>query len=184
MVLRTIKGILAFLEVIMYITGIFSADVNVSYSAATYNPPEITAPMQIVDDGASDFVIVTAENPDVTTKTAVKELQTYIEKVSGAKIKAVTEKDVKPEDKAIILGKTNLENGVVKIDRANMAADGFMLYSNGKRLYIAGADSRGTLYGVYAFLEEYLGVRWFTPELEVVPEKTDIVIDSKINRLV
>lgn len=184
MVLRTIKGILAFLEVIMYITGIFSADVNVSYSAATYNPPEITAPMQIVDDGASDFVIVTAENPDVTTKTAVKELQTYIEKVSGAKIKAVTEKDVKPGDKAIILGKTNLENGVVKIDRTNMAADGFMLYSNGKRLYIAGTDSRGTLYGVYTFLEEYLGVRWFTPELEVVPEKTDIVIDSKINRLV
>ena len=171
MVLRTIKGILAFLEVIMYITGIFSADVNISYSTATYNPPEITAPMQIVDDGASDFVIVTAENPDVTTKTAVKELQTYIEKVSGAKIKAVTEKDVKPEDKAIILGKTNLENGVVKIDRTNMAADGFMLYSNGKRLYIAGADSRGTLYGVYTFLEEYLGVRWFTPGLRLCQKR-------------
>ena len=182
--MRTIRGIIAFLEVIMYITGIFSVDVNVNCSADTFTPPEITAPMQIVDDGATDFVIVTEEKPDVTIKTAVKELQTYIKKISGAEIKLVTESKYNPTDKAIILGKTNLEKGVVKIDRAKMAEDSFMLYSNGKRLYIAGADSRGTLYGVYTFLEEYLGVRWFTPTLEVVPEKTDIIIDSKINRLV
>ena len=59
-----------------------------------------------------------------------------------------------------------------------------MIYSNGDKLFISGAESRGTLYGIYTFLEEYLGVRWFTPELEVVPENKDIIIDAKINRLV
>ncbi len=40
---------------------------------------------------------------------------------------------------------------------------------DGNRLIIAGGKPRGTLNGVYTLLEEKLGVRWFTPELETVP---------------
>ena len=178
------KAVMAFIQVILYITGFLTADTTINYGGDTYSPPEVVAPMQLVDNGLTDFVIVTQDNPDATTKTAVTELQTYIEKISGAKIKYVTEKDAKPEDKAIIIGETSLENGIVNINRSEIAKDGFMLYSDGKHLFIAGSDSRGTLYGVYTFLEEYLGVRWFTPELEVVPEADDIIIDANINRVV
>ena len=179
-----LKASIAFIEVILYITGVFTADTTINYGGNEYVAQEISTPMAIVEDGTSNFVIVTEENPDAATKTAVKELQTYIKKISGAKIKAVTENEAKPEDKAIILGKTALEKGLVEINRKKIAQDGFKLYSDGKHLFISGADSRGTLYGVYTFLEEYLGVRWFTPELEVVPESEDIIIDANINRIV
>ena len=179
-----LKASIAFIEVILYITGVFTADTTINYGGNEYVAQEISAPMAIVEDRTSNFVIVTEENPDATTKTAVKELQTYIKKISGAKIKEVTENEAKPEDKAIILGKTNLEKGLVEINREKIAEDGFKIISDGKHLFIAGADSRGTLYGVYTFLEEYLGVRWFTPELEVVPESEDIIIDANINRIV
>ena len=178
------KAVWAFIQVILYITGFFTADTTINYGGDKYSPPEVVEQMQIVDNGVSDFVIVTADKPDATIKTAVSELQTYIEKISGANIKAVTEKDVKPEDKAIFLCETALEKDIVEINRAEIAKDGFKIYSDGKHLFIAGADSRGTLYGVYTFLEEYLGVRWFTPELEVVPETEDIIIDANINRIV
>lgn len=178
------KASIAFIEVILYITGVFTADTTINYGGNEYVAQEISTPMAVVENGASDFVIVTEENPDETTKTAVKELQTYIKKISGAKIKAVTENKVTAKDKAIILGKTALEKGLVEINRKKIAQDGFKLYSDGNHLFIAGADSRGTLYGVYTFLEEYLGVRWFTPELEVVPESEDIIIDANINRIV
>lgn len=179
-----LKATVAFIEVILYITGVFTADTTINYGGNEYIAQKISEPMAIVENGTSDFLIVTAENPDATTKTAVKELQTYIKKISGAKIKAVTESEVTPEDKAIILGETALENGLVKINRKKIAEDGFRIISDGKHLFISGEDSRGTLYGVYTFLEEYLGVRWFTPELEVVPENKDILIDGKINRTV
>ena len=179
-----LKAAVAFFEVILYITGVFTADTTINYGGDTYVPQEISAPMYIVDDGVSDFVIVTEENPDATTKTAVNELQTYIKKISGTELKAVTENEVTPEDNAIIIGETSLEKGIVDINRSEIAKDGFMIHSDGKHLFIAGSDNRGTLYGVYTFLEEYLGVRWFTPELEVVPENKDIVIDSHINRIV
>ena len=179
-----LKATVAFIEVILYITGVFTADTTINYGGNEYVAQKISAPMEIVENGASDFVIVTEENPDATTKTAVNELQTYIEKISGAKLKAVTENEVTAEDKAIILGETKLEKGIVEINRKKIATDGFKIISDGKHLFISGADSRGTLYGVYTFLEEYLGVRWFTPELEVVPENEDILIDGKINRTV
>lgn len=179
-----LKASIAFIEVILYITGVFTADTAINYGGNEYVAQEISAPMVIVENSASDFVIVTEENPDATTKTAVKELQTYIKKISGAKIKAVTENEVETGDKAIILGETALEKGLVEINRKKIAEDGFKIISDGKHLFIAGADSRGTLYGVYTFLEEYLGVRWFTPELEVVPESEDIIIDANINRIV
>ncbi len=179
-----LKATVAFVEVILYITGVFTADTTINYGGNEYVEQKISAPMEIVENGATDFVIVTEKNPDVTIQTAVKELQTYIKKISGAKISAVTENEVTTEAKAIILGETTLEKGNVEINRQEIDKDGFMLYSDGKHLFIAGSDSRGTLYGVYTFLEEYLGVRWFTPELEVVPENKDIIIDANINRIV
>ncbi|MBO5291034.1 MAG: DUF4838 domain-containing protein, partial [Clostridia bacterium] len=179
-----LKASLAFIQVILYITGVFTADVNINYGGGKYVQQEIFSPMAIVENGASDFVIVSPDNADETILTAINELQTYIEKISGAKLKIVSESEATPENKAIIIGETALENGVVEIDRESIFADGFMLFSDGNHLFISGANSRGTLYGVYTFLEEYLGVRWFTPQLEVVPENKNIVIDSNINRVV
>ena len=44
--------------------------------------------------------------------------------------------------------------------------EAFHIYYKAPRLYIAGGGARGTLYGVYAFLETYLGWRWFAPDTE------------------
>ena len=178
------KAFIAFVEVILCITGLRPVENVANYSNTKYVPQEVTSPMAIVENGKSDFVIVTSDNPDATIITASKEMQSYIEKISGAKLSIITESNYKSKQKAIIIGETEIENDVVNIDRKNIKKDGFLIYSNGDKLFISGAESRGTLYGVYTFLEEYLGVRWFTPTLEVVPENIDIIIDAKINRLV
>ena len=41
---------------------------------------------------------------------------------------------------------------------------------------IRGGNGRGVLYGVYGFLEEYAGLRSYTPYLEVYPTEGDIII--------
>ncbi|MBR2876006.1 MAG: DUF4838 domain-containing protein [Clostridia bacterium] len=178
------KAFIAFMEVIFCITGITPVDAIADYGGEKYIPQEIVSPMNITEKGKSDFVIVTGDNPDETTTTASEEMQSYIKKISGAKIKIIKESEYIPGQKAIILGKTELEKGIVNIDRKSIKKDGFLIYSEDDKLFISGADSRGTLYGVYTFLEEHLGVRWFTPTLEVVPESKDITIDANINRLV
>ncbi len=173
----TFKGIIAFIEVLLYIIGILPVNTNINYGGTPYSSPEINSPMYIVQEGKSDFVITTPESPSDCIMTAVTELQTYVEKISGAKLEHITENKLDKNEKAIVLGTAENKDGKI-------TPDGFNLKSDGNRLLIEGYDDRGTLYGVYTFLEEYLGVRWFTPTLEVVPESKDIVIDAAISRTV
>lgn len=178
------KAIISFIEVLLLSIGIIPVSTDINYGGTPYVPPTVTDEMYIVDDGTSDYCIVIAEDASETISTAAEELQTYIEKISGARLDIVTENEITAEDKAILVGETALEKEIADIDRSSIKADGFRLYADGTHLVIAGADERGTLYGAYTLLEEYFSVRWFTPTLEKVPESEDIVIDSELDRTV
>ena len=179
-----LKAAISFIQVLLFVFGVIPVSISdIDYGGGTYQAPQINTPMTIVENGETDFVIVTEDTPDECILTAVDELQTYLEKISGAEFEHITESEY-TEGKAIIVGETAIETDITEVDRAKIGADGFLIYSDGTYLLIAGGDSRGTLYGVYTFLEEYLGVRWFTPKLEVVPENSNIVIDASINRIV
>ena len=181
--MKIISAILSLLQVLSVVFGITPVDYNVNYGGDTYVAPVINEEMVIIEDGSTDFVIVYADDADECINTAVSELQLYLEKISGVKIDAVKESEFSG-GKAILIGETQLENSVTEINRDDIFADGFILYSDGNYLIITGAQSRGTLYGVYTLLEEYFGVRWFTPELEIIPGNDRVVIDAAINRKV
>ncbi len=171
--MATIKAIFSLVEVILFAVGIIPLNTNIDYGGNDYVAPEITAPMYIVENGETDYVIATEENPDECILTAVDELQTYIEKISGAELEHITESELADGQNAIVLGTGE-----------NLDTDAFTLKADSDNLYISGGSSRGTLYGVYTLLEEYFGVRWFTPTLEVVPENKDVVTDANLDRTV
>lgn len=126
-------------------------------------------PLQVVDRGASRYVIVLPAQSSPSEQYAAEELQSYLEKISGARLPIVP--DTAPGSKREIwLGNNaRLQSSGLQIDWERVGSDGFHLQTHGHHLVIAGGTPRGTLYGVYTLLEEKLGVRWFTPELESVP---------------
>ena len=143
--LEYIKALFCVIEVLFLSMGLIPVDKNIDYGGGVYTPPSVTTEMVIVDNGVSEYYIVTAENPDECIVTATEELQTYIEKISGAKLDIVTESNLPKGSKAFIIGETELEESIVAIDRSEIKTDGFRLYSDGDYLIITGADSRGTL---------------------------------------
>lgn len=181
--MATIKALFAFMQVFMLSIGVMPVDMSVNYGGDDYIAPEINTPVYIVEDGKSDYYIVTEDGHDECIDTAAEELQNYIEKISGIKLPSVTEAELPENAKAVALGETALSEKA-DFDYSSIGEDGFLLFCDGENFIIRGEDSRGTLYGVYTFLEEYLGVRWFTPTLEVVPESKDVIIDKNLNRVV
>ncbi len=177
------KAMLSFIQVFLLSIGIIPVNTDINYGGESYVAPEITSPVYIVEDGKSDYYIVTADNADECIDTAAEELQTYIEKISGVNLPVAAESSVPVSAKGIYVGETAVSENT-GTDYSVIAEDGFLLYSDGNNLIIRGEDSRGTLFGVYTFLEEYLGVRWFTPTLEKVPESDDIIFDANLNRVV
>ncbi|MBE6790941.1 MAG: DUF4838 domain-containing protein [Ruminococcaceae bacterium] len=178
-----LKAMISFMEVFLLSAGFLPVDMNINYGGEAYSAPVIETPVYIVENEKSEYYIVTSDEHGIAVDTAARELQSYIEKISGVILPVTTEGLLPDGAKAVFLGETAVSENT-GIDYSEISEDGFLLFCDGENLIIRGEDDRGTLFGVYTFLEEYLGVRWFTPTLERVPESEDVVIDKNLNRIV
>ncbi|MBE6892147.1 MAG: DUF4838 domain-containing protein [Ruminococcaceae bacterium] len=132
--------------------------------------------LNLVVDGVSDYVIVRGENAYISEVTASTELQKYLKQISGVEIPIVTDSTA-PVEKEIVVGKTNREADG-EFDRDELGEDGLVIKSNGQKLFLVGGEQRGTLYAVYEFLEAYLGCRFYTVDVEKIPEMKTIILDK------
>ena len=127
--------------------------------------------LTLIENGRGLATIVTPANPNQGERLAATELQLHLRKVSGAKLAIVAEGD-SHTGPAIVLGRACREL------TSQPAGDGFVIQTMGDRILIAGGNERGTLYGVYVFLEDPVGVRWYMPgEVgTVIPKATSITV--------
>lgn len=168
-------------------TGLFCASLLCAFCTGIS-----AAEFKIVENGNANAVILTNPSPTAEEFTAEKELSDYLKKISGAAVSryatSILYADrMNPERVKIVL--VTLENGrkilpadVVKKLEATDNPEAFCIRSaeirEGKFIYIAGRTSRGVMLGTYAFLEKYLGVRWFHAgeEGEYCPKNKGIVL--------
>ena len=125
----------------------------------------------LVKQGQSDWRIVIATNAAPAERYAAEELQRYLERISGARLAIGTEAEPATAHEIVVGNSSRLAGITPAIDFAKLGSDGFVLRSGAGRIVIAGGGPRGTLYGVYALLEDQFGVRWFAPDCEVVPKR-------------
>jgi len=132
--------------------------------------------ISIISKGNTEYSIVRGENASSSEVTATEELQKYLKQISGVELPILTDKS-EVKEKEIIVGKTNRE-AIGEFDRSELGDDGFIIKTTGKKLWLVGGEQRGTLYSVYELLEEFLGCRFFTETLEVVPQKDTVSLDD------
>jgi len=130
----------------------------------------------LVVQGRSEYRIVVPKDATPAEKHAGAELQAFLKQISGAELPIVDDSGPMPE-RAILLGKNAyLPQVKAEIDLQKLGQEGFTLRVVGPHLVIAGGRPRGTLYGVYTFLEERLGCRWFSSKVSRVPKQADITL--------
>lgn len=99
---------------------------------------------------------------------AAEQLQMYIKLITGIELPIETDES-KPSEYEIIMGITNREGDTIKeIDRSGYGEEATLIKTEGNHLIITGAQRRGTIYAAYTFLEQYLGVRFYTADCETV----------------
>lgn len=124
-------------------------------------------------NGRSDRTIIIPEKATTTEILAAKVFQDYVERISGAyiPIKSDNNKEVKGE---ILIGAVNRSNLDTPIE--DLGPDGFYIRNNGKNLVISGGNKKGVIYGVYTFLERYLGCRKYSSSVNYIPKQKSITL--------
>lgn len=159
--LGNVKYIFAFSVLFVIISIIFVAR---AFSAE---------PITIVSNGTSSYEIVIPNNAKDTEMTAATELQTYLKNVSGVMLPIVEESEA--QGYSISIGETVFasDNGILLTEEEQWA-----IKTVNEHIVITGGGDRGTLYGVYHFLEDIIGVRWWNIWEEYVPNNSTIAINS------
>ncbi|MBR4882141.1 MAG: DUF4838 domain-containing protein, partial [Clostridia bacterium] len=108
---------------------------------------------------------------------AAQQLQKYLKMATGVELTLDTDSSDAAEYE-ILVGNTNRTNE----DTADYGIEEYIIKTEGKNLVITGGEQRGTIYGVYSFLEDYIGCRFFSEDCEVVYKADEIIIPSDINQ--
>jgi hypothetical protein len=132
----------------------------------------LAANLRLVENGKSDYSIVIAPDASQSERHGAEELQKFLEEMSGARLPITAE----PRRRMVLVGNSPaLEKLNLKIPFADLGPEGFALKISGQHMVIAGGRLRGSMYGVYTFLEK-LGCRWFTPEVSRIPKTRTITV--------
>lgn len=163
------------------ISNAYAQNANV----ARKNPNPRT--MVLVDNGKALAVIV---KPDATSKEvdrAIEELRKSVKEITGVDlaIKASNEIAETKEYVRIHVGANKIIQDKLP-DLKKCTVDGAWIVTPTPRdLVIVGSTPTGTEYGVYGFLQNYCGVRWFLPGKngKFTPVNKKLAIPGKINSL-
>lgn len=127
----------------------------------------------LVEDGSSNYVVVLRQDADSVENCAATTLQHFFYQSTGALLEVVRENEYLANRKAFFLGKTRWTDAEIIRDE-ELRDDGFLLLSDRGNVYIYSNVDKGVLYGVYYFLEHYLGFRVYTPSAVVLPQHSDM----------
>lgn len=137
---------------------------------ALFSVNSVMAKHKLFAEGRSRYLIVVCDDASPSELTAARELQDYLKQISGVELPVKRAAESQEKVPHIFIG-YNAEYGK-KFDVAQPEDryEGFTYRSVGKNIWIYGGKQRGTMYGVYTFLEREFGVRWYTKDYTKLPE--------------
>lgn len=139
--------------------------------------------LALSDNGVTEWRIVVSSSADESTRAVARDFVAILKDITGADFSVVGDQ-TEPRAREIVLGGAN-----ARLQAVGLAGltDGFTpgeyeIRSVGRRLVIAGVPPRGTINGMYGFLQDHLGCRWFTPGVSRILKRSKLTIEPIADR--
>jgi hypothetical protein len=153
-------------------------DALLAATRKTGGPPART--LALADQGVTRYHVHVGALADAVTLQAARDLAYYLKRITGGDFGRIATDEAPRRGPTIVIGLDNRLTLALcpSVDFDKLGSDGFVLCTSGTNLVIAGATSRGTMYGVNWFLDHVLGVKWFAPDATEVPTQRTLHIDA------
>ncbi len=121
--------------------------------------------------GKANYVIVLPDEPSPVETTAANELKKHLDEVTSARFNIVKESEADTSMPSLVVGNSALAKSLLpQVDANQLPYDGIVIETVGKHIVMLGHPVRGTLYAVNTFLEEAVGIRWWTSTESRIPQ--------------
>ena len=128
-----------------------------------------------------DWDIVVAEDASPSEKYAAGEFQTFFEQATGNHLE-IRPATSRPDRHVFIGASPAMQASPVGFSTDGFGPEDLRIVVRNSHIAIAGGRPRGTLYGVYTFLEDCLGVRFLTTDHTYVPQSKEWRVIGPIDR--
>ncbi|MET2984593.1 DUF4838 domain-containing protein [Aureibaculum conchae] len=128
--------------------------------------------IDLTKNGKSNYEIVYTGNATESQHKSAEILKNYIYKISGADIAIVDESSQSADIYKIYIGNVNDE----KLNPHQLS-----IQLKDKNIFIDGGSDKAIQNAVYIFIEEFLGVKWYSPTVEKIPLTKTITLPNTIN---
>ncbi len=140
-------------------------------ASSVFSPFKAISEISVVVNGKSKSTIVIPEKFTAEELRAANFLNDHFFKISGCTL-PIIRSDKLFSKNAIFISKS----------KTIASPDGFTINSSDKKLIIHGGSNKGCIYAVSEILEQYLGVRYYSPSFVVIPKSANINLpDIKIS---
>ena len=138
---------------------------------------ETTSQLILADHGRTTCVITLARGHSAPEQHAAEELARFLKEVTGADFAIVAPED-RGRRKVIAVGPGAAHAIAPGLSVEGLGPDGMVIQTQGPHLILTGGPGapRGTLYAVYAFLEDPVGCRWWTAKVSVIPRCATLAV--------
>lgn len=133
---------------------------------------------KLVKSGVSEYKILLPAQARASELQAANELCMLMKKATGVTLPIVYEEENGKDFPVISIGQTQLatENGV-SAEGKNLNRSGYVIKTVGNKLFIVGGENftgMGCVYGVYDFLEDCIGYRYYYADEIYYEQKSNV----------
>lgn len=131
----------------------------------------------IMDDGNGIRSVLVPVNCEEAVAYAAEKLTEYVRRTAGIALCICSELQ---QGAFFSLGKTNaISEKEYNLLLQDVQGDGFYIHAKRGCVYVAARTCRGIIYGVYEYIERFLGVRFLTADCEYVPRVCSVPVPEK-----
>lgn len=130
----------------------------------------LSANQSFPDSVSPAYRIILTPTASESEKWAAEELQRWLHEISGDFL-LIERNYAAYQGPKIVIGYQDIIKAKTGVEAPADTDESFQYFSQDNDIFIYGGKQRGTMYGVFSFLENEFGCRWYTPRVTVIPKK-------------